>query len=65
MAEKMKTCRVCGKEYEACRQRNTGVFRYRDVACSPECGRKYLKKIAASRDAEKAEAAPRYDAPSE
>lgn len=48
--EKM-TCRVCGKKYEPCRtaKRNTNVFHWQEVACSPECGSVYLKKINESR----------------
>lgn len=51
MATATKKCRVCGKEYEACRtlRRVAGVFRWQDVACSPECGRVYLSKVEASR----------------
>lgn len=50
MAKVMKECRVCGKKYEACHTPNTsGVFRWRDVACSIECGRIYLERIEQSR----------------
>lgn len=50
MAKVTKTCRVCGRQYEACHTPNTtGVFRWRDVACSIECGRIYLERIEASR----------------
>lgn len=51
MASVMKKCRVCGKEYEACRSanRSAGVFRWQEVACSPECGTIYLRKIEESR----------------
>lgn len=51
MPKVMKTCRVCGKSYEACRTVNTalGVFRWQDVACSPECGTVYLEKLNESR----------------
>ena len=47
---KMK-CRVCGKEYEACRnaRRVDGVFRWQDVACSPDHGAVYLDLIRKSR----------------
>ena len=45
-----RTCRVCGKEYDGCCTPNpTGVFRWRDVACSPECGAIYLDRINQSR----------------
>ena len=39
------------KEYEACRSANraAGVFRWQEVACSPECGSIYLQQINESR----------------
>ena len=51
MASAIKVCRVCGGEYEACRStnRSAGVFRWQEVACSPECGAAYLEKINESR----------------
>lgn len=51
MAKAMKFCRVCGNKYEACRttNRNPKIFRWQDVACSPECGEIYLQRIEASR----------------
>lgn len=50
MASETKKCRVCGKEYEACRTAKVaGVFRWQEVACSPECGTIYLQKINESR----------------
>lgn len=47
---KMK-CRVCGKGYEPCRsaKQRAGVFQWREVACSPECGAIYLQQIMESR----------------
>lgn len=47
----MKKCRVCGKEYEACRNTKVqpGVYRWREVACSPECGDIYLQRVLESR----------------
>lgn len=47
MPKVMKICRVCGKSYEACRTVNKvpGVFRWQEVACSPECGAIYLQKV--------------------
>lgn len=52
MPTAVKTCRVCGKSYEACRtlSRAVGVFRWQEVACSPACGAEYLRRIAAARD---------------
>lgn len=51
MASAVRTCRVCGKQYEACRSANrtAGVFRWQEVACSPECGSIYLQRINESR----------------
>lgn len=53
MPKQTKTCRVCGKEYEACRSIKTGdtVFNWREVACSPECGKEYFQRIMTSRSA--------------
>lgn len=47
----MQKCRVCGKEYEACHSLRpaSNVFRWQAVACSPECGEKFLADILASR----------------
>lgn len=54
MATATLKCRVCGKEYEACRnaKRVDGVFRWQDVACSPEHGATYLDLIRKSRATE-------------
>lgn len=51
MPKHIKICRICGKEYEACRSshRSDTTFRWQDVACSIECGMKYLEKIEKSR----------------
>ena len=51
MPKQTKTCRVCGRVYEACNSIRTGgkTFNWREVACSPECGMKYLERITASR----------------
>lgn len=51
MASAKRICRVCGKEYEACRSANRrpGVFYWQEVACSPECGQVYLRRIEEAR----------------
>lgn len=51
MATEIKTCKVCGSKYEACHSlRPTGnTFIWQEVACSPECGAKYLAAIQESR----------------
>lgn len=57
MASAIKVCRVCGKEYKACRSadRSAGVFRWQEVACSPECGATYLERINESRNVVRAQ----------
>lgn len=44
-------CRVCGQPYMGCRSTNVepGVFRWKEVACSIECGDEYLRRIIESR----------------
>ena len=58
MASVIKICKVCGKEYEYCHtNRPAGLFRYQDVACSPECGAEYFRRVAIARGELPAEAA--------
>ena len=42
-----KTCPICSKPFNPCRIgiATTGTFNWREVACSFECGQKYLLKI--------------------
>lgn len=56
MPKAVKVCKVCGKKYEACKTtyKNPQIFRWQDVACSPECGEIYFKQIEASRSGSKA-----------
>lgn len=51
MATQYKYCRICGKQYEACRSRkpNDTSFHWKEVACSPECGMKYLEAVIEAR----------------
>lgn len=50
MADTKRICRVCGKAYTACRTTsNPAVFRWQDVACSPDCGEEYLRRVVAAR----------------
>lgn len=51
----MKQCRVCGKNYDPCHTPGLqiGVFRWREVSCSPECGAIYLRQIEESRNPSK------------
>ena len=46
-----RICRVCGKPYEACHSLAPVIttFRWQEVACSPECGAEYLRRILISR----------------
>ena len=52
MPQATRVCRVCGKTYTACNTNRhfDGAFHWREVACSPECGHAYLKKITDARD---------------
>lgn len=54
MAGAVKKCKVCGKEYECCRSAigKGNMFRWRDVACSPECGAIYFERVLESRRAD-------------
>lgn len=57
MAKVMRICKVCGKEYEYCHTlRKDNPFRWQDVACCPEHGRIYFKKVMDARNKESAEA---------
>lgn len=52
MAHKIqKPCRICGKMFTPCADCETDktMFRWKKVACSPECARDYFAKILASR----------------
>lgn len=51
MAKATKICKICGREYEYCHTARhiAGIFRWQDVACSPEHGSIYLAKIIKSR----------------
>lgn len=58
MASKM-TCRVCGKEYIGCTTMLADKrFSWQKVACSPECGQEYVRRILISRGELQEEAAP-------
>ena len=51
MANNIAFCRVCGKEFVPCGKSaaEIGAFNYREVACSPECGQEYLKRVLEGR----------------
>jgi hypothetical protein len=44
-------CRVCGKMFTPCNKTSgaLGAFNYREVACSPECGAEYLRRVQVAR----------------
>lgn len=48
-------CRVCGKSFIPCGKGagQIGAFNWREVACSEECGKKYLDAIIESRKPQK------------
>lgn len=52
MAKGIKICKVCGREYEACRTLRPNLnseFRWQEVACSPEHGAEYLRRVLIAR----------------
>lgn len=51
MAARTIPCRVCGKPFVPCNKtsRALGAFNYREVACSPECGSEYFRRVEAAR----------------
>ncbi len=53
MANKVqKPCKICGKMFTPCAdcENDKTMFRWKRVACSPECARKYFAKIEESRN---------------
>ena len=59
MSETAK-CRVCGKEFTPCRTPNpNGMFRWREVACSFECGQEYLQRVMEARLGARLDDAPK------
>lgn len=52
MASKVqKLCKICGKMFTPCSdcENDNVMFRWKKVACSPECAKKYFAKIEESR----------------
>lgn len=52
MASKIqKPCRVCGKMFTPCAdcENDKTMFRWKRVACSPECAKEYFRRIEESR----------------
>lgn len=52
MPKQTKVCRVCGKTYESCKSIKTGsgVFNWREMCCSPECGQIYFQRVQDARN---------------
>ena len=46
-----KPCKICGKMFTPCAdcENDKTMFRWKRVACSPECAREYFAKIEISR----------------
>lgn len=55
MANRTASCRVCGKQFVPCGKSSAeiGAFNYREVACSPECGQEYLRRVLENRNSSK------------
>lgn len=51
MATRTIPCRVCGKMFVPCNKPSAviGAFNYRSLACSPECGAEYLRRVQTAR----------------
>lgn len=51
MTERTIPCRVCGKPFVPCNKTSSalGAFNYHSVACSPECGAEYLRRVQEAR----------------
>lgn len=51
MATRTIPCRVCGKMFTPCNKTSgaLGAFNYREIACGPECGAEYLRRVQAAR----------------
>ena len=52
MAKRTVSCRVCGKLFVPCNKSSAslGAFNYHSIACSPECGAEYLRRVQAARN---------------
>ena len=55
-----RICKVCGKEYEYCKTKARGQFKWQDVACCIEHANQYFEEIAISRGEKKS---PSIDQP--
>lgn len=52
MDKKTVACRVCGKQFVPCNKLSSslGAFNYHSVACSPECGEEYFRRVLEARN---------------
>lgn len=50
MAKATRICGICGKEYPYCKTFRQVKFRWQDVACCPEHGYEYFRRVMESRD---------------
>lgn len=52
MAKRTIACRVCGKQFVPCNKSSAslGAFNYHSIACSPECGAEYLRRVQVARN---------------
>ena len=60
MAARTIPCRVCGKMFVPCNKPSAviGAFNYHSIACSPECGAEYLRRVQVARQESAVEKAP-------
>lgn len=60
MAARTIPCRVCGKMFVPCNKPSAviGAFNYHSIACSPECGAEYLRRVQAARHESTVEKTP-------
>lgn len=51
MIQNTVPCRVCGKIFVPCNKPSSslGAFNYHSIACSPECGAEYFRRVQAAR----------------
>ena len=61
MATGKFTCKICGKEYNAClKWEGSEKFRWQDVACCPEHGAEYFIKVLNARGESIPESVPLF-----
>ena len=47
-----KPCKICGKPFTPCAdcENDQTMFRWRRVACSPECAKEYFARVVSTRN---------------